>query len=174
VLRELGDPVEPSVFTSSETFVGLGVLLATGATVFVRDNRRAFATALAIAVGGFTLIAAALLARANGTLSGFTFMVAIGLGLYVPYVAVHTTVFERLVAMTRDRGNIGYLMYLADSFGYLGYVAVMFGKSALKRSENLLGVFVSMAWVTAALGVACFGCGGWWLLRRTRRIAEGT
>ncbi len=35
------------------------------------------------------------------------------LGLYFPYVAIHATVFERLMAMNRDRGNIAYLMYLA-------------------------------------------------------------
>ncbi len=50
------------------------------------------------------------------------------LGLYLPYAAVHTTIFERLIALTRERGNVGHLMYVADSVGYLGYLAVMFAK----------------------------------------------
>ena len=57
-------------------------------------------------------------------------MVLIGVGLYLPYVATHTTIFERLIAMTRDKSNVVYLMYLADSFGYLGYVAVMLARQA--------------------------------------------
>ena len=56
-------------------------------------------------------------------------MVLVGLGLYLPYVAMHTTVFERLLSMTHQRGNLGFLMYVADAFGYLGYVAVMIAKN---------------------------------------------
>ena len=67
-------------------------------------------------------------------------MVLHGLGLYLPYVAVHTTIFERLIAMTRDRGNIGYLMYLADAFGYLGYVVVML-RPATFPHRRIAGVF---------------------------------
>ena len=75
-------------------------------------------------------------ARGAGVVGPFVFMVLLGLGLYVPYVAVHTTIFGRLIAMTRDRGNIGYLMYLADAFGYLGYVAVMIGKNHTQRHQS--------------------------------------
>ena len=53
-------------------------------------------------------------------LGAFPFMVLTGLGLYLPYVLVHTTLFERLMAVTRDGGTLGFLMYLADSAGYLG------------------------------------------------------
>jgi hypothetical protein len=63
-------------------------------------------------------------------------MVLQGVGLYLPYIAVHTTIFERLIAMTRDRGNIGYLMYLADAFGYLGYVFVLLGRNAAGSASD--------------------------------------
>ena len=46
-------------------------------------------------------------------------MVLTGPGLHLPHVLVHTTLFERLMAVTRDGGNLGFLMYLADSAGYL-------------------------------------------------------
>lgn len=68
------------------------------------------------------LIVLSLIGLRDGWLEPIPFMVMIGLGLYIPYVAVHTTIFELAIAMTRDRGNIGYLIYLADAFGYLGYV----------------------------------------------------
>jgi hypothetical protein len=66
--------------------------------------------------------------------------------LYLPYIAVHTTIFERLIAMTRDRGNIGYLMYLADAFGYLGYVVVLIARSWLGPAEDFLSFFVTLSW----------------------------
>jgi hypothetical protein len=69
-------------------------------------------------------------------------MVLVGAGLYLPYVAVHTTVFERLIALTRDRGNLGFLMYLVDSIGYMAYVVVLFlPKSALIGEETVEGAF---------------------------------
>lgn len=69
-------------------------------------------------------------------------MVLIGAGLYLPYVAVHTTIFERLIALTRDRGNMGFLMYVVDSLGYLGYVAVLFvPKRVLIGAETADGNF---------------------------------
>ena len=165
LLRLLGDTVAPSVFASSETIVALGVLVVSAATVTIRDNRRAFAAAIAIAAAGFLCCITALLLHGGGRLSGYTFLVLLGLGLYVPYVVVHTTVFERLVAMTRDRGNIGYLMYLADSFGYLGYVAVVFGRGAVQSVGSLLDLFVMVAWTVSLGGLLCFSCAGLWFLR---------
>ncbi len=141
--------VPPEVFGWSESAVALGVLLFNGSVVFIRGNRSAFFAGLTLALSGVCLIAVALLGLQAGVLAPFPFMVCIGLGLYLPYIAVHTTIFERLIAMTRDRGNIGYLMYLADSFGYLGYVAVLFARNWLGSTQNFLAFFISLSWVTA-------------------------
>lgn len=126
--------------TLSELLVAVGVLLATGCTVLIRDNRRAFAVAIGLGISGLLLCLFALSLRSAGNLGGFAFQVTIGLGLYLPYVAVHTTIFERLVAITRDRSNVGFLMYLADSFGYLGYVAVMMSRGSLRGARRSAGV----------------------------------
>ena len=116
----LGRVARPEDFARSEALVMLGVLATCGATAILRDNRRAFFAAMAVATAGLGLVALAALGGGPGPDDPFAFMVISGLGLYLPYVAVHTTIFERLMAMTRDRGNIGYLMYVADAFGYIG------------------------------------------------------
>jgi hypothetical protein len=148
----LGEIVRPNVFAWSETTVAAGVLVLNGSAVLLRDNRLAFFAALALAAGGAALVALALAGLQAGSLSPFAFMVLHGLGLYLPYIAVHTTLFERLIAMTRDRGNIGYLMYLADSFGYLGYVVVMLAGNILGPADNFLPFFLTLSW---AIAVAC-------------------
>lgn len=149
----LGAKVDPAVFTRSEMFVALGVLLVNGLIVLVRDNRRAFFLALTIAVAGLLLIGVTLGARHAGQVPAFAFMVLLGFGLYVPYVAVHTTIFERLIAMTRDRGNIGFLMYLADAFGYLGYVAVMLARNFGGAGGDILPLFTTTAWIVTVVSV---------------------
>jgi hypothetical protein len=146
--------VPPAIFARSEMAVAAGVLALTGALVLLHDNRRAFFSGLALAAGGVALVGVALTAVQGGTISPFTFMVLHGIGLYLPYIAVHTTLFERLIAMTRDSGNIGYLMYLADAFGYLGYVGVLLARTALGPPENFLGFFLTLSWVIAG---ACLG-----------------
>jgi hypothetical protein len=156
----LGVTDRPAVFARSESVVAFCVLFLNGAAVLIRDNRRAFSYALGVAVAGSLVVAAGLLGLRAGQLSPFAFMVLTGVGLYMPYIAVHTTVFERLIAMTRDRGNIGYLMYLADAFGYLGYVVVLLARNAVGPTADFLGFFLPLAWVVsgacAALLLPCW------------------
>lgn len=166
----LGVESRPEVFTRSELWVTLGVVTISAASVFLRDNRKALAVALITSLLGLGLVALALTAHSAGHLSAFGFMVLLGLGLYLPYVAIHTSVFERLIALTRDKGNLGYLMYLADAAGYLGYVVVMLGRDNLRRGTDFLEFFRLTGWIVsaaAALALAgalwqflCFGSPG--------------
>jgi hypothetical protein len=97
-------------------------------------------------------------------------MVLLGLGMYVPYVAVHTTVFERLIALTRDRGNIGYLMYLADAIGYLGYVAVMLARRLWKAEGSFLEFFHTVTLASVVIGILALA-GALLAFRRLRASA---
>jgi len=150
IWKGLGVNSEPALFTQSEFWVMLGVIVINGSAVLIRDNQAAFRFALLISLGGALAIGVALIGYHQGTLSPFDFMVCSGLGLYVPYVAIHTTVFERLIALTRDRGNLGYLMCLADSVGYLGYVAVILAKT-FGMNHSFADLFTTMAGIVAAI-----------------------
>jgi hypothetical protein len=164
----LGFAGQPAVFTRSELLVMFGVVAANGLAVLIRNNQRAFFTAMGTAMLGFVLAGVALLGLRSEWMNGFAFMVLIGLGLYLPYVAVHTTVFERLLAMTGDKGNIGFLMYLADSFGYLGYVAVMLGRSVVQADAGFLEFFLALAAIVTALAVVLLA-GSWIYFARLAR-----
>ncbi len=150
----LGEPAAPHTFTTSEIIVALGVVVINGSMVWVRDNRRAFNLSLLTCLAGFCLLGSALIGRSFG-LGGFSFMVMVGLGLYLPYVAMHATIFERLLAMTREKGNVGFLMYLADSTGYLGYVGCMLFKGAFNHQGKFLPFFTTACWITCVLSVLC-------------------
>jgi hypothetical protein len=150
----LGVSNQPAVFTISETWVALGVVAASAALVLVKNNRRAFLLALAISAAAPAIALLSLAGRQHGALSPFAFMVLLGLGMYVPYVAVHTTLFERLIALTRERANMCYLMYLADAAGYLGYVGVLLGKNAFPTGESFLSFFTHLSTWTFCFAVA--------------------
>ena len=86
-------------------------------------------------------------------LSPFAFMVACGVGLYLPYVAFHTTVFERLIAASRYPGNLPFLIYVADAVGYLGYATVMVLRAALQSPGAVLPFFRIALVIVAASSI---------------------
>jgi hypothetical protein len=137
----------PALFTQSEMVVAFVVVVVNGATILVRDNRLALFGALGTSLIGFLLGLTALVGLEGGWLDGFSFVVLLGVGLYLPYIAVHTTIFERLIALSRDRGNLGYLMTLADALGYLGYVVMLLTANLLPSGPNqFLQRFQFAAW----------------------------
>lgn len=154
--KDLGTTGQPAVFTRSEFYVTICVMLASGLSIFIRNNRIAFFLSLGNSIVGSMLIIIAAVGWNQGFIEdGFMLMVLLGLGLYLPYVSVHTTVFERFLAMTRDKGNIGYLMYLADAFGYLGYVAVMICRNYFGAPDQLLNFFLLTCIVLGAISMLC-------------------
>jgi hypothetical protein len=147
---------DPGIFTRSELLVGAIILPIFSSMIFIRNNRTAFFTALGLASLGLVITVLVVVGLKGELLAPFPFMVLLGIGLYSPYIAVHITIFERLIAMTRDRGTIGYLMYLADAFGYLGYVAVLLAREFFhyRPSEGMLPFFLVLCTVVAVAGIA--------------------
>ncbi len=156
--KGLGVESAPSIFTTSAMWVALLVLAVNGSVALVRNNARAFSLALATCGVGLVMAIVSIVAWKQQWVSPFVFMVLIGQSLYLPYVAVHTTVFERLLAKTRAPGNIGFLMYVVDSIGYLGYVAVLLVKSfggERLREVTLIDYFLSMCTVGGVIALVC-------------------
>jgi len=130
VLTGLGATIKSTDYASIDFWVMLVATLANGAAVLVNDNRKALQLAFGTCFVGFALMLATVVGhRFWMTLSPAMLMVLIGAGLYLPYVAVHTTVFERIIACTRDRANVGFMMYVADSVGYLGFATLVLAKN---------------------------------------------
>jgi hypothetical protein len=89
----------------------------------------------------------------------FPFMVLLGLGVYLPYVAIHTIVFERLIAITREHANIGFLMYIVDSVGYTGYIVLMALRYLIPPGESILSIYLKMSiWLGIAGGLIVLLC----------------
>lgn len=151
IWKSLGVHEKPVVFAMSEMIVGIvATVLNAFAICFVR-NLSALRAAAVLICTGFIVVIGATVTQEQGHLDPFPFMVACGIGLYIPYVAFHTTVFERIIAASHHHGNLGFLMYLADSIGYLGYAAIvclkMFGPEQI---DILLWFRTSLFWGSAA------------------------
>lgn len=146
ILKGLGATVAASDYASIDIWVALIAMVANGSSAIIPNNRHALQTALGICSLGFAVTLLAMLIHWTAPLSPKWMMVMVGAGLYLPYVAVHTTVFERLIAITRDRANVGFFMYMADALGYCGYAALILIKSFFLKagdsSVDMLGWFL--------------------------------
>ncbi len=166
IWRGLGIAVDPALFSRSEVLVAAVVLLVNGLGVLIVENRRAFFASIGVGIAGAMLMLIALAGLGSGRLGGFAFMVLLGTGLYLPYVAIHTTIFERLIAIVRDRGNLGFLMYVADSAGYFGYVLLMLARGALPSGGGFLRFFEVACAIIGVLTCVSLGLGGLYFARR--------
>ena len=63
-------------------------------------------------------------------------MLLVGLGLYMGYIPFNSILFDRMIATFKLKGNVGFLMYLMDSFGYLASVVVIILKNAMHVKLN--------------------------------------
>jgi hypothetical protein len=141
IWRDMGISQTPSIFALSETIVAVIVTLLSGLTICVKNNFLALRFTVGMMCAAFVLVLIATLLKIADACSPFVFMVTAGVGLYVPYVAFHTTIFERLVASARMPSNLGFLMYMADSIGYLGYAMVISVRTGLQETGTLLPFF---------------------------------
>ena len=139
IWRELGFGNEPSVFTATEIPISIIVLGLIGSMILIHNNPKALIITHIIIVAGFLLAGAGSWMFINHHLSAFMWMTLVGLGLYMGYIPFNCILFERLIATFRNGGNVGFLMYIADSFGYLGSVAVIISKSVYSNK---------LAWAT--------------------------
>ncbi|MCC9658083.1 DUF5690 family protein [Rhodopirellula sp. JC737] len=151
IWSELGVANEPTVFARSEFWVMIGVVAIAGLTSLLRNNRFAFLASIGMLSGGFLIVLAAVFCQSMNWLSPMTFMVLLGLGMYIPYVLFHTTVFERMIAALKETGNVGYLMYLADALGYLGYVGVMLFRNSVTADRQFLPLLNQVSIGVAAI-----------------------
>src|SRR5450631_1277773 len=81
-------------------------------------------------------------------------MTLVGLGLYMTYIPFNCIFFERLIATFKYPGNVGFLIYVADAFGYLGSVAVLFTKEIFKVNIKWSGFYSHGVVALSILGIA--------------------
>lgn len=158
IWRDMGVSKTPDVYARSELLVAVCVTAFNALAIWIAHNLTAMRVTISTMCLAFGLIVGSAWAQSTGWVSPFPFMVLCGVGMYVPYVAFHTTVFERLIAAAKRPSNLGFLMYLADAVGYLGYAVVLVWRSTTSPPKEILPFFqVSLTIVSVSSTVALIG-----------------
>jgi MFS family permease len=133
---ELGYGNNASIFTASELPIAIFVLVIIASMIYVKNNKLAFQLAQLIILCGFIICGIATGLFMTHLISGYLWIILVGLGLYMGYIPFNSILFDRMIATFKIKGNVGYFMYLVDSFGYLASVFVIFLK-------GIMGVSIS-------------------------------
>ncbi|MBD1364327.1 hypothetical protein IDJ77_10950 [Mucilaginibacter sp. ZT4R22] len=151
--KEMGFFNQPAIFSKTETPITLIILILIGSMVMIRDSYKALITAHVFIGIGFLLAGLSTLAFAGGYVAPIWWMATVGLGLYMVYIPFNAVFFERLIATFKYAGNVGFLIYLADSFGYVGSVGVLLSKEIFKVKLNWVSFFSNSVMGLSAVGL---------------------
>ncbi len=143
----------PAIYTQTEVPVSLAVLLCMGSLMLFRNNQLAFMLNHLIIALGFILIGVATYFFEHDLIGARLWMVLIGLGLYLGYIPFNSIFFDRMIAAFQYVGTVGFIMYVADAFGYLGSVAVLFYKEFGQKEASWLSFFLYGSYVVAGSGL---------------------
>lgn len=153
LLNALGLGDRPEIFTATELPVTVGVLALLGSIMFIRDNMRALmVNHFVIGFGALTVGASTWLYH-QGLIGGVPWIILTGFGAYTSYIPFNCILFERLIAAFRYPSNAGFLIYLADAFGYLGSVLVLFYKDFFVSELDWITFFTFTCYGLSATGV---------------------
>ncbi len=152
IWKETGHGNDISLFTKTEIPSSLLVLVLMSLLVYVKRNIRALMINHFLIVLGFVLSLSGTLLFVYNQLSAFWWMTITGIGLYMGYVPFNCMLFERLIASFRYISNACFIIYVADSFGYLGSDVVLLVKNFSNSNISFSDFFVKMIVGVSSLG----------------------
>jgi hypothetical protein len=156
----------PSIFTISEIPVAIAVLVPLALVMRIGDNRKALFVIHALIGAGVVLIGGSTLLYQAGILDPAIWMITVGIGLYLGYVPFNCILFDRLVASVGIVATAGFLIYVADAFGYLGSVGLLAYKEFAEPDLSWLEFFVTMSYVTTFVCAAALAYSLFYFYRR--------
>ncbi len=161
VLRDIRDNFEVEIwsdigvsarfiYVQTDSTIAFVVLVCMSLLIGIKSNMKAFTCIHFMLFLGCILIGAATYFFQEAWISNVYWMVLTGLGMYMVYIPFNAIFFERFLATFKVKGNIGFLMYMADSVGYLGSVSVLLIRE-LGLVKTSWGSFFQQALLFAAV-----------------------
>ncbi len=159
--RELWDSLgyeHASIYSITEIPIAIVVLITLGIIGSITKNKKAFIYYHYVLITGCLVIGISTYLFQQGTLSPLAWMIISGLGLYSCYVPFNSIFFDRMISTFKINGNVGFLSYMADAFGYLGSILILLYKNFGKKELSWLNFFTESLYVLSIFGllITCY------------------
>ncbi len=152
VWKTLGYGNSPGIFTKTEAPVTIAILLIMASLMFIRSNRFAFMINHVIILAGMLLVGITTFLFEQHLISATSWMIMLGMGLYMGYVPFNSILFDRMIATFKYVSTVGFLIYLADAFGYLGSIGVLLYKEFGQPQLSWLDFFIQAGYIMSVAG----------------------
>ncbi|WP_353129887.1 DUF5690 family protein [Parapedobacter pyrenivorans] len=168
------DPHWQSGFLSfTELVAGVVVLVLIALLSLIKDNHLGFwATVSLIAMGLLGCSLTTLLYQQH-VLSAFSWTLLLGVSLFMAYTPIQTVFFDRLLAVSRFRGNAGFFIYICDTAGYLGSVTLLLYKEFFIAVPDPAQILINFSYGTSVVGFTVL-LGAAWFFRRLNPVRKST
>jgi hypothetical protein len=120
-------------------------------------------------ISGCVLITAGTILFELKLIGPMEWMTLAGLGLYLGYVPYNAIFFERMIASFHYRSNVGFLIYVSDSMGYLGSVTILLVKELGRPSISWATFFKEGVLVVGIVGGICAVLSLFYFLQSARK-----
>ena len=140
------------IFAKVDGIIAMIVLIWVALLIVVKDNLKAFKLIHIMIIAGFFIAGGSTYLFNYQYIDGLSWMLMVGLGLYLAYIPYNAIFFERMIATYKMKSNIGFVMYLADSIGYLGSFLVLINKELLPNSVTWGSYFIQLVFLTSIIG----------------------
>jgi Family of unknown function (DUF5690) len=162
----LGFNGNAEIFAVSEIPVAVVVLITLSMVMFIRDNRTAFLANLLLIGLGLVVAGGSSALFYMHMIGPVAWMISLGAGLYLSYTPYNAILFDRFIAASGQSGTAGFLMYLADSFGYAGSVALLVFRNFADLQLSWVDFLLRLSWIVAVAGVALVGLAAVYFARK--------
>lgn len=170
--KEMGFFNQPAIFSKTETPITIIVLILIGSMVMIKNNFLALKTAHWFIIVGFVIAGVSTLVFKANQLSPIAWMTLVGLGLYMVYIPFNAIFFDRLISTFKYASNVGFLIYIADAFGYVGSIGVLLSKEIFKVKLNWVTFFSSSVMILSVVGVLLTFYSLYYFSRKYRKMIE--
>ena len=164
----LGYGGKPGIFTFTESIISVVVLVVIASLMVIRSNFRAMVINHFIVIAGMLMVGISTLLFRSGSMDATLWMIMVGMGLYFGYIQFNSIFFDRLIATFRYVSTVGFLIYLADAFGYLGSVSVILYREIGGSALSWLEFFIGSAYVLSVAGTVLMTCSLIYFIRKHR------
>lgn len=159
-----------AIFTKTESTITLVLLVLIGSLMVIKNNLKAMVINHIIVLVGMIMVGVGNLAFQKGWIGPQVWMTTIGMGLYFGYIQFNSIFFDRLIAAFKYVSTVGFLIYLADSFGYVGSVAVTLYKELGQKNLSWLEFFINGGYIMSVSGSILILLSLFYFVRKAKTI----
>lgn len=139
-------------FGTIETYVALSLLAFVGSMMLIKNNLTAFIVNHVLIIAGFLMVGVATYLFQKGSIDPNMWMILTGIGGYMGYIPFNCLLFERLIATFKYVSNAGFLIYVADAFGYTAAIGIMLYKDSFALDGTWTDFFTNASWIMMIVG----------------------